>query len=129
MHNEQTSRSKELQTLTEANEALLRSKSRLQADIIELKKNFVDQAKNLKLIEDLRAKISALNIELDNVTNERDNLISEYNNSLLNIETLKSQGDDLKQQLQQLTTVNSELQQEIARVQNITWLQKLFGRK
>lgn len=115
MQEENVSQSKEIQQLIETNEALLRSKGRLQNEIVELKKKIIDQGRNVKLIEEQQEKIAALNIEISN--------------HVVNTALLSSEIDDLKKQIAAFVNEIAGLQNENLRLQKLSWFKKLLGRK
>mgnify|MGYP001047287246 CR=1 FL=1 len=115
MQEENVSQSKEIQQLIETNEALLRSKGRLQNEIVELKKSIIDQRRNVKLIEEQQEKIAALNIEISN--------------HVVNTALLSSEIDDLKKQISALISEIAGLQNENLRLQKLSWFKKMLGRK
>lgn len=115
MNDQNSTGSQEVQHLIETNEALLKSKGRLQQEIIELKKRIEDQGKNIKLIGALQEKVAALNTELSNQT--------------LNYAIVSSEKEDLKNQVAALGKLIKSLQTEIDRLENLSWFKKLLGKR
>jgi uncharacterized protein YeeX (DUF496 family) len=115
MNDQNSTGSQEVQQLIETNEALLKSKGRLQQEIIELKKKIEDQGKNIKLIGALQEKVAALNTELSNQT--------------LNYAIVSSEKEDLKNQVAALGKLVKSLQTEIDRLENLSWFKKLLGKR
>ena len=105
----------ELQALTEANEALLKSKSRLQQDILQLKKEFAAKDQNIAVLlkqADELASQSSLLAEKDQSILE----LTEHNRRL------HAAIEQLQHQVEQLSNENTQLR-------SVTWFQKLFGKK
>ena len=115
MEKENINPSAEIRQLTETNEALLRSKGRLQNEIIELKKQIVDQKRNAQLIEELQSKIAALNLQ-----------VSEH---VLTAALLSTENQEFKKQVSSLTLEIQKLTTENIRLQKLDWFKRLLGKK
>ena len=101
----------ELQALAESNEALLKSKARLQQDLLSLKKSIAVKDRDL---QDQEALVQEQAGQLE----ESRQLIRELKASG---QQLQEQVKSLEQEIGRLEKLNQELQQR-------SWLQRLMGK-
>jgi predicted nucleic acid-binding Zn-ribbon protein len=105
----------EITTLTEHNEALLKSKSKLQQEVLLLKRQLITQDKNIKLIDNQETSLSTQNRLLAEKENEIAGL-------LLQAEQLQNEIQDLRKEIEHVTEEN-------LRLRKLKWYQLLMGKK
>ncbi len=114
MNNPPLQSSSAIQTLTEANETLLKSKSRLQQDVIGLKKQLIAQEQQYLLLQTEMGKMDELRLKLH--SKEQD--IAEQ---LAYQKKLEDEIRDLREALMALSTENLRLKRR-------KWYQVLLGK-
>ena len=102
----------QIQSLTEANETMLRSKSKLQQDLLTLKKDLAAKDQQIeaqaKIIDQQTARLA-----------DKEQLITE----------LKTANEEQKEQLLKLEKQNNQLADENRLLKKRSWFQRLFGTK
>ncbi|MBO9660583.1 MAG: hypothetical protein J7527_17305 [Chitinophagaceae bacterium] len=114
MNNPSLQSSSAIQALTEANETLLKSKSRLQQDVIGLKKQLITQEQQYLLLQTELEKVDELRLKLH--SKEQD--IAEQ---LAYQKKLEDEIRDLREALMALSTENLRLKRR-------KWYQVLLGK-
>jgi hypothetical protein len=104
-----------LNRMAEINEALLKSKGRLQNEIIALKRQIEEHVKNQKVITEQANRITELESLLTVSKEETAVLMTEKN--------------ELAQQLKHALEHHATLVKEMERLRYIKWYQKLLGKK
>jgi K+/H+ antiporter YhaU regulatory subunit KhtT len=115
MNDTDSTNNPELTRMIEINEALLKSKGRLQNEIIALKKQIEEEGRNQKLITEQIRKINELELLLES--------------SKQKIAASKTENNELAQQLQSILEQKASLGKELERVKHIKWYDKLFGKR
>lgn len=105
----------EIKALTENNEALLKSKSKLQQEVLLLKRQLIAQDKNLKLIDDQETSLST-----------QGGLLAEKEKE---IAALLLQNEQLNSQVRDLEKEKAGLSEENIRLRKLKWYQLLMGKK
>ncbi len=105
----------EVQALTEANEALLKSKSQLQQNLLQAKKELAGKELELTILRNQSAVFA-----------EQANLLEQKNEF---IDTLTGQNKQLQFTIKSLHQQLEQLDNENTRLRKLTWYQKLLGKK
>lgn len=105
----------EIKRLIELNNEQLRTKGKLLQEILDLKKQIVQQDKNMQLIEALQLQNSKLS--------------SEIVDHLLHKSSLSGEIEELKKHLSLTELQKQNAMDEINRLNNLKWYQQIFRKK